>query len=54
MGLSFADTTDANVFYTKVMGREPVAPTKKKPSKKKKGITMDCFVYDGFDIDNST
>lgn len=35
MGLSFADTTDANVFYTKVMGREPVAPAKKKSSKKK-------------------
>lgn len=40
MGLSFADTTDANVFYTKVMGREPVAPTKKKPSKKKKGMRV--------------
>ncbi|KAI9497702.1 hypothetical protein BDB00DRAFT_803689, partial [Zychaea mexicana] len=29
-GLSFADTADASVFYTKVTGREPVAPSKKK------------------------
>ncbi|KAI9317463.1 hypothetical protein BX666DRAFT_2154070, partial [Dichotomocladium elegans] len=37
IGLSFSDTTDASVFYTKVMGRESLQPAKKAPAKKKKG-----------------
>lgn len=45
MGLSFADTTDANVFYTKVMGREPVAPAKKKSSKKKGKKIYDICIF---------